>query len=355
MAPQGGYSGIRILVIGLNDDEDSFEWHVEDALRNMGCAVSLFFNRNGISQWGGLTRRVTEKISRTLLREPERSGEKRLMRKAAELQPDLILVLLGSHLSPKSVAALRKLSKVPIVCWCQDQLTTIGRQYMLGAGYDAVFVKDRYMQDLFARMIRSTTFYYLPEACNIRVHRPLHLSIEEAASYGCEIMIAGTLYYYRQEILMALNGADIKVWGHRPDWLVDRLPGRFMGREVRGDEKVRATRAAAICLNTLHYAEVNGLNCRAFEIAGCGGFQLISGVPALAEHFEPDIELAVYHSTDELRDKVKYYLDRPELTRQIAERGCLRAHRDHTYERRLDELLRIALSIRTTSHAAATS
>jgi spore maturation protein CgeB len=337
------FAGMRVLVIGLNAEEDSFEWHVGDSLRHMRCTVELFFNRDGISQWGGLTRKVTEKISRTLLREPERTNERRLLRAAAELQPDVILVLLGSHLSPKTVAALRKISRAPIVCWCQDQLSTMGRQYMLGAGYDAVFVKDRYMQDLFARMIRSTAFHYLPEACNPRVHRPLELSVADDAAYRCELMIAGTLYYYRQEILQALSGIDIKVWGARPDWLVDRLPGRFMGRAVRCDDKVRATRAAMICLNTLHYAEVNGLNCRAFEIAGCGGFQLISNVPVLPEHFEPGIELVAYHSTDELCDQVRYYLDRPQLAREIAERGRVRAHRDHTYEQRLAQILRITL------------
>jgi spore maturation protein CgeB len=348
MLPQP-FAGIRVLVIGLNADEDSFEWHVADSLNSMGCTVKLFINRDGISQFGGLIRQVTGKISRTWLREPERSSERRLLRAAAELQPELVLVLLGSYLSPKTVAALRKISRAPVVCWCQDQLSTMGRQYMLGARYDAVFVKDRYMQDLFARMIRSTTFHYLPEACNPRVHRPLQLSAEDDATYRCELMIAGTLYYYRQEILQELGGIDIKVWGRRPDWLLDRLPGRFMGREVRGDDKVRAAKAAAICLNTLHYAEVDGLNCRAFEIAGCGGFQLISDVPVLAEHFERGVELESYSSTDELRDKVRYYLDRPELARGIAERGRARAHRDHTYEKRLTEILRVALSPASTA------
>jgi len=117
-----------------------------------------------------------------------------------------------------------------------------------------------------------------------------------------------------------------------------------MGREVRGDDKVYAMRGAKICLNTLHYAEVDGLNCRAFEIAGCGGFQLINGVPVLAEHFEPNVEIAVYQTTDELRDKIRYYLDRPELMRQIADRGRARAHRDHTYEQRLERILHMALT-----------
>ena len=36
------------------------------------------------------------------------------------------------------------------------------------------------------------------------------------------------------------------------------------------------------------------LNCRAFEIAGCGGFQLVTHVPVVTEHFEPDSEVATF-------------------------------------------------------------
>jgi spore maturation protein CgeB len=344
----GGFGGVRVLVVGSNADEDSFEWHVDSSLRHMGCEVILFHDRDGASSVASLPRKALNKFAQTLLREPERIGERRLLRAVADFEPEAILVLLGNQVSPKTIAAIRKISRAPILCWCQDQLSTLGRQYLLGSGYDAVFVKDRYMQDLFSRMIRSTTFHYLPEACNPYIHRPLELSGENATTYACEVMIAGTLYYYRQEILQQLDGIDIKIWGGRPDWLIDRMPGGFMGREVRGDDKVYAMRAAKICLNTLHYAEVNGLNCRAFEIAGCGGFQLINSVPVLAEHFMPDLEVAVYHTTDELRDKVRYYLDRPELARQIADRGRVRAHRDHTYEQRLHCILRVALPTRST-------
>lgn len=341
------FAGVRVLVLGSNADEDSFEWHVESSLSRMGCEVILFHDRDGASSVASLPRKALNKLAQTLLREPERIGEKRLLRLVAALHPEVILVLLGSQVSPKTIAAIRKISRAPILCWCQDQLSTLGRQYLLGAGYDAVFVKDRYMQDLFSRMIRSTTFHYLPEACNPVTHRPLELTGEIFATYGCEVMIAGTLYYYRQEILQQLHGFDIKIWGRRPDWLIDRMPGRFMGREVRGDDKVYAMSAAKICLNTLHYAEVNGLNCRAFEIAGCGGFQLINGVSVLAEHFEPNVEIAVYQSSDDLRDKIRYYLDRPQLARQIAERGRVRAHRDHTYEQRLARILDMALTPQT--------
>jgi spore maturation protein CgeB len=226
-------------------------------------------------------------------------------------------------------------------------MTTLGRQFLLASSYDAVFLKDRYMLDLFSGMIRSTKFYYLPEACNPRMHRPINLAARDREMYGCDVMIAGTLYYYRQEILRQLvqqsPGLRLKIWGSRPDWLVDRLPGLHMGRSVHGDDKVRAALGAKICLNTLHFAEVNGLNCRAFELAACGGFQMLTRVPALAEHFEPDVEVVPFGSVEELIEKSAHFLRNPDEAAAIAERGRVRAHRDHTYERRITEILGIAL------------
>jgi spore maturation protein CgeB len=337
----------RVLVIGSNADADSFEWHVIDSLRYLGCTVDLIHNRSGFWQSHSLIEKARHKTSSLLLREPERRIERRLIRKLKEFSPTLVLVLLGNQLSPKTAVTIRKHSNARFVCWCQDQMTTLGRQFLLSCEYDAVFVKDRYIQDLFSRMILSTRFYYLPEACNPRTHRPLILCDRDREVYGCDIMIAGTLYYYRQEIIRQfverIDGVKIKIWGSKPDWLLDRLPGRYMGRYVHGDDKVRAALSARICLNTLHFAEVNALNCRAFELAGCGGFQMVTRVPVLAEHFEPEVEVATFATVDELLEKTAYYLRNPAIAQAIAERGRARAHREHTYEHRLRELLSVAL------------
>ena len=336
-----GFADTRVLVIGSQAYKDSFEWHVTDSLRHLGCQVALVHDRRSTARPNQFAR-VLQKLSNTFLREPELLLEAGLLRVVRDFSPTIILVLLGSQVSPKTIGEVRKASKAPIVCWCQDQMTTLGRQYLLGSRYDAVFVKDRYMQDLFSRMIRTTQFHYLPECCNPRMHRPLALTSADREVFGCDLMLAGSLYYYRQEILESLSGFEMKIWGYRPDWLVDRLPGRFMGRDVHGDDKARAALAAKICLNTLHYAEVDGLNCRAFEIAGCGGFQLITAAHSMAEHFSPDEEIVMFHSIDELLEKVRHFLLHPEAAARIAKRGQERAHRDHTYEHRLREILRIA-------------
>ncbi len=346
-SPEGpGAVPTRVLVVGYQLHNDGFEWHILDALRHLGVEARFVETQPLGSRSPRVAQRAADKIARLMLREPERLSEARLIRAAQSFAPSLILVTLGNRVSPKTIARLRKVSDAAIVCWCQDQMTTIGRQFLLGSEYDAVFVKDRYMQDLFSRMIKSTPFHYLPEACNPRVHRPLALGAGERDAYDCDVMIAGTLYYYRQEILRQLGDFKVKVWGSRPDWLLYRLAFDHPAREIVGDEKSRAVAGARICLNTLHYAEVDGLNCRAFEIAGCGGFQLITQVPVLAEHFTAGQEIVGFRSTGELAELIRHYLDHPESVAQIARAGQQRAHREHTYEQRLQEIFRIALGPR---------
>jgi spore maturation protein CgeB len=333
----------RVALIGASSAPDSMEWHIVDSLDHLGCPVSAHDVRRSAFEAFPLLRQALGKASGLLMREPERRGEKAMVGKIAHFQPDLVLVVLGNQLSPKTVALLRTSVHCPVVCWCQDQMTTMGRQYLLGAGYDAVFLKDRYLLDLFSRMVRSTRFHYLPEACNPRVHQPAELSESERKAIGCDVMIAGTLYYYRQEILKRLANFQLKVYGDIPDWLSVDVDKRTLSRPIFMTEKARAIAAARLCLNTLHFAEVNGLNCRAFELAGCGALQLISAVPVLSEHFVPEVEVVAFSDVDELVDKARYFLNNPDRAKAIGARAHLRAHREHTYEHRLLEIFRVTL------------
>ncbi len=333
----------RVLVVGGGFGPDCMEWHVVETLRRMGCPTAFVNTAIRIERFGATVNGVVDKLAKTLVREPERWSERSILELVSRFAPTLILVLQGKVLSPKTVAAIRTRSRATVVCWCQDQLSVLGRQYLLGAGYDAVFLKDRYMQDLFSRMIRSTSFFYLPEACNPQVHRPLELSAEDHQRYACDVIVAGSLYYYRQEILRQLGEFDVRFWGYVPGWIVRRPGFRHMGGDILLDKKVRAVRAARIALNPLHFAEIDALNCRAFELAGCGAFQLITSRPVLREHFEPGVEVETFDCSDDLIDKIRHYLKHPEAAAAIARRGQERAHLEHTYEARLGEIFRICL------------
>lgn len=84
-----------------------------------------------------------------------------------------------------------------------------------------------------------------------------------------------------------------------------------------------------------------GLSLRLFDICGAGGFLLTNYQEELGELYEPGVEAECFASEEELLDKVSYYLTHEEERCKIAERGYLRTRRDHTYEKRIGEMIRI--------------
>lgn len=329
---------MRVLLIATKPRPDNMEFHIIETLKRMGHEV-FEFDIQTIFNVNSKIDKYTQFIARTLLREPERIHEKKLVDFTKSISPDLVLVLLGNLTSPKTIKILKNSISAPIVCWCQDALSNIGRQYMIGSPYDQVFVKDHYMVNLFNDMI-GKRFSYLPEACNPAMHFYEATPDSMRHMYDSDVSTTATLYYYRQAILKPINeNHKLRLWGNRPDWLEYELGSAHTGRYVVDREKRFAFSSAKIVLNTLHYAEIDGVNCRFFEIAGCGGFQLVSHKSEVSRHFEIDKEVVTFDNSDDLMDKIKYYLGEPEKRKSIAEAGMKKAHASHTYEHRLNTML----------------
>ncbi|BCG63743.1 MAG: spore maturation protein CgeB [Methyloprofundus sp.] len=331
---------MRVLFIGTKVQPDNMEYHIVNTLEKMGHKV-FGFDIKTIINCNESIDKYFNFFARTILREPERILEKKLANYAKKISPDIVIVLLGNMVSPKTIVLLKKHLDVPIVCWCQDALSTIGRQYMMGAPYDAVFLKDHYMVDLYNNMI-GDRFIYLAEACNPSMHYYELPKGKDLKHYECDITTAGSLYYYRQEILKPLAAHyKLKVWGSMPDWLSYELRVRHTKEYVTGKTKRFAFSAAKIVLNTMHFAEIDGLNCRFFEILGCGGFQLVSDKSEVHKYLEVGKEVETFRDKNELIEKVDYYLKEPEKRKKIAMQGMQRAHNNHTYTHRLNELFEV--------------
>lgn len=100
-------------------------------------------------------------------------------------------------------------------------------------------------------------------------------------------------------------------------------------------------REVAINLNLVNGNAETGLNMRHFEITAAGGFMLCYDQPELEELFEVGKECVVFHSEQDLLEKVKYYLNHPEERVAIAQAGQRRTLSQHLYSHRLQTLLKI--------------
>jgi spore maturation protein CgeB len=223
--------------------------------------------------------------------------------------------------------------------WYPDNLVNLGRQYLLVSDLDAWFFKDPYMVRIFRDKLALKAFY-LPEACNSLWHRRVELSAADHRKYDCDLGTVSNMYYYRAKSLENFLNHDMKIWGKSyPSWLSSPLRPVYQDEYVAGKEKAKALNAAKIVLNTMHYGEIEGVNCRLFEAAGCGAFQIADWKPALPDLFEPEKEIVTFRTQKDLKEKVDYYLAHPKQRREIADRAYARAHREHTYEVRIRKML----------------
>ena len=88
-------------------------------------------------------------------------------------------------------------------------------------------------------------------------------------------------------------------------------------------------------------------NMRLFETTGSGAFLLTEHHENLSRYFDVGRDIETFRSEDELLEKLRHYLARPEERRAIAHRGQERCLRDHSMARRIhdfDAIMRRHLS-----------
>jgi len=274
-------------------------------------------------------------VLRLVAREPLAMAEPRLIRAARKFSPEIVLVTCIESLRTKVVAGLRGGNPgCKVIGVFSDHLANFDRGYFFSADYDALFFKDHFIVDKLRSKLGWKHVHYLPQACDRALHRKLPLSDAERATFGCDITIAGNVHPWRAAMLKPLLGRDMKIWGPPiPAWFEDPITAHCTGRYVAGDDKCKAMLASKIVLNQNHYAEIAGTNKRTFEVAAIGAFQL-TDTPALSDVFDPETEVASFQSQREMIEQLDYFLARPELRLEMAERARVRAQAQHTYEHR---------------------
>jgi len=80
---------------------------------------------------------------------------------------------------------------------------------------------------------------------------------------------------------------------------------------------------------------------RVFEALACGAFVLTDTQQDVLSLFKDGEHLAVFADASDLRQKVSYFLARPEERNRIAAGGRREVLNKHTYTRRLETLLRV--------------
>ncbi len=320
--------GLRVFVWG-QPHPDSFVRNVAVTLAAMGVPVATLRpprTPTRLLSYAWAAETVLERVVPAV----HAQLEERKIREAARFAPTVILSLTR-ELRPATFYEVRRRTGALMLHWHADAIANISRGELVTNDYDGVFLKNRAVVNRLRAMF-GDRFHYLTEAMNPMWHR----RVQPDARYACDIGVAGNLYAYRCRVLEQLPNRSIKIWGPRPSrWLRSPVTSCYTGEYIAEGSKAIAFSTATVALNTLSLREEDSINCRAFEIAGCGGFHVMEHRPSISEHFDPGREILLYQSIDELRDFVERGIQDRSFNERLRVAAAARALAHHTYEARL--------------------
>lgn len=201
-------------------------------------------------------------------------------------------------------------------------------------------------------------------ACNHFLHRPANIPQD------LDVTFVGQVHSTRRKTVQRLRGAglDVRCWGRGWEngrlnveamistfsrskinlnfsessvvWKLKPMAKVFLKRRSDGSihlNELKEMASSAQVLFSRRRAQIKG---RIFEVPGCGGFLLTSSAERLDQYYKAGEEIAVFDGTDDLIDKIQYYLQHDEERERIRRAGYERTLKDHTFEQRFRQLFR---------------
>lgn len=333
------------------------------ALRKLGHTCSVFWRSESIWPW--VKTRQLRAVQRPGIRQyvkalaelvPSinldfRLRNRRLLREAAEFQPDVIILIGGNHvILPETLVELKR-SHGAILVYSSGTSPIVFSNYLERSAaplYDLVLCNDFYhaiqWQELGAPRVETLPL----SAVDPEIHRTYPLTESESAHYGCDVGFVGTLvpsklYGERVAALEELQDYDLGIFS------IHEVPAslqRFHRGPALGEQMLRANCAATIILNPHGNFMRYGGNMRLFEACGAGVLQITDDRPGVHEWFTVGEHLIIYRDLEHLRELVDYYLAHEAERRQIAEAGQKHVYAHHTYDQRMARLMSLVEEIR---------
>jgi spore maturation protein CgeB len=254
----------------------------------------------------------------------------------SDLQPDLAMFcLFTDEISLETISGITR-AGITTYNWFADdhwRYESFSRRYApafsLVSTTDAAAV-PKYHADGYSSVVLTQW------ACNPFSYGPRSQEIRY------DVTFVGQPYGDRSKAMKMLrrSGVNVACWGH--GWEAGRLDHEAMV-EVFGASRInlnfsKAYRGRPWRRRALTYQ----IKARPFEVAGCGGFVLTEDAPRLDRYFEPGREIAVFRNLRELVDQVHHWLEADDERAGVARAGYERVLREHTYDRRFEEIFRAA-------------
>jgi len=321
--PQGG---LRIFWVGANYEQDS-----SGLLQGLSKFGEVIVFKNKAGEYGPET---SSKLYDSARVERNSNCLVKQVKKACEDGPVHLLIgqMWARLFSVESLKEIQNKGVVTINIAWDDKLPVHWKSY---EGIRPGAIELAHGVDLTLQSSPDFCVRYLAEDC-LAIYWPM-------ASDPCifkpvsskklyDVCFVGGNYGIREKIVKAIEKFGVRVECFGYGW-----PNGSINAQQTA--KVFAKSKIILGVGTIAYCEnIVTLKLRDFDAPMSGSFYLTHHNADLEELFEIGKEIETYKSVDECVKKVHYYLEHPLEREAIAKAGRQRVMRDHTWEKRFEEI-----------------
>ncbi|ANE46100.1 spore maturation protein [Paenibacillus swuensis] len=297
---------------------------------------------------------------RTLVTETIVGNQQDIQGLAAMHRPDLVLVINGLHTfppdHPMQIQAVRAMG-IKTAVWFADDPYFTDFSGAIAVQYDVVFTHELSCIPYYTSL-GCAQVHYLPLGVNPAVYRPQHVGAE----YRSDVCFIGNGFTNRTALFdqMAPYLSRIHTVIAGSQWEKMRnyklLQKRIRLEWIPTEESVKYYSGAKIVINLHRAADdeiynrnrlkipAHSINPRTYEISACGTLQLTDIRQDLSQFYTPGHDIVTFSNAAELTDKIQYYLNHEDERRTIALRGLKRTYAEHTFHKRLNQMLQMMYS-----------
>ncbi len=334
-----------VLLIVSGNSDGGVAGSYKRALTSRGVRVVPFDlerHKRAILPVAKITQRLGQHVDLPVI---NTRANRALVIAAMDLRPALVLVLTNESVRPATLVQLRvSLPGVKIVNVFTDMLFNMRDSVVACLPHYDLFAFHARGGVSILKERGCPGAFYLPLAADPDTHKPVEPTEAERRTFGCDLVFVGQYRAEHAELFAALEGMDLRIWG--PEyWKRAENPwvrSRYQGRPLNNPrDYVIANRAAKIALSPIDPFDLPDHNMRSFELPVCKTFSLVTRTEGIRDIFVEGESVACFDGPQELVEKVRYYLPRPEERARIAEAAFKRVlDGKHTYADRAATVLR---------------
>lgn len=276
----------------------------------------------------------------------------------ATFQPQLVLTILGDHLSIQAIRYLKE-NDINLACWLTEDPFYFDKTIQIINRFDYIFTIDtgslKHYQSI------HPNAYHLPLGTDPTIFKPRLVDY----AYKSDLLLVGYPYPTRVNLIhFLLKNTNYQItlvgkgWRNRLRKVL-RNNSRVMTKDtwVAPQEVSYYYNGACIVLNPhrshnfWHNQNTSGIinesiNNRTFDVAACGAFQLIEEKPNLRSFFTEE-EMVSYRDYEDCLRKVVAYMNDEEQRQVIARKAQKIVIEQHTFGHRVKEMIDIIQSYKS--------